>query len=121
MFDFIVAGLRSTLNPFGSEISRNADSNFPSGRCISFAQPQIASAQVEYNYLYFEPGTTSLRAPDGSRQVEGRMVVDLPNSNIWGFPTLSGSPYPIEATKTEPTISEPFYLGKFDLAKIRGR
>ena len=86
-----------------------------------FAQPQVASAQAEYNYLYFEPGTTSLRAPDGSRQVEGRMVVDLRNGNVWGFPTLSASPYPIDATKTEPTVSEPFYLGKFDLAKIRAR
>src|SRR5215470_17420497 len=84
-----------------------------------FAEPRVASAQAEYNYLYFEPGTTSLRAPDGSRQVEGRMVVDMRNGNVWGFPTLSASPYPLDGTKTEPTVSEPFYLGKFDLGKIR--
>ncbi len=86
-----------------------------------FAQPVTASAQAEYSYLYFEPGTTTLRAPDASRQVEGKVVVDLRNGNIWGFPTLSGSPYPVDATHTAPPVSEPFYLGKFDFSKIRAR
>jgi len=85
------------------------------------AKPEVASAQAAYEYLYFEPGTMSLRAPDGSRQVEGKMAIDLRNGNIWGFPTLSSSPYPIDATHNEPPVSAPFYLGRFDLSKLRSR
>jgi hypothetical protein len=34
--------------------------------------------------------------PDGSQQVEGEIVIDMTNGDVWGFPTLSGLglPYP---------------------------
>jgi hypothetical protein len=66
--------------------------------------------------VHIEPGTYMLRAPDGSRQVQGRVVVDLRNGSVWGFPTLADSPYPVDMTKPQPPVSEPFYLGRFHFA-----
>ena len=66
--------------------------------------------------LYIEPGTTTLRAPDSSRQVMGKVVVDLRNGKVWGFPTLGSQPYPMDITKTEPPVSRPIYLGQYDFA-----
>ena len=63
--------------------------------------------------VYVEPGTAMLRAPDGSRQVLGKVVVDLRNGNVWGFPTLTQAPYPIDSAQTKPPKSQPMYLGKF--------
>ncbi len=60
-----------------------------------------------------------LRKPNGTGQVEGKVFIDLRTGDIWGFPTLSGAPYPVDATKNEPTVSEPMYLGKFDLSKMK--
>jgi hypothetical protein len=58
-----------------------------------------------------------LRAPDNGRQVLGKVVVDLRNGNIWGFPTLTQEPYSIDATgKYQSTYITPFLLGKFDFA-----
>ena len=54
-----------------------------------------------------------LRAPDGSKQVYGKVVVDLRNGKIWGFPTLSSDPYPSYAMDSKPQTSQPFLLGKF--------
>ncbi len=66
--------------------------------------------------LYIEPGTSTLRSPDGSRQVIGKVVVDLRNGKVWGFPTLGSQPYPLDITKTEPPVSHPIYLGQYDFA-----
>jgi hypothetical protein len=35
---------------------------------------------------------------DGSQQVEGKIVIDMRNGDVWGFPTQSGPglPYPVE-------------------------
>src|ERR1051326_2229121 len=82
-------------------------------------QPQAVRAESNYSYLYIEPGHTLLRKPDGMTQVEGKVVIDQRNGDIWGFPTLSGSPYPVDTTKDKPPISEPMYLGKFDFAAIK--
>jgi len=68
--------------------------------------------------LYIEPGTYMLRAPDGSQQVMGKVVVDLRNGKIWGFPTLSQDPYPAAGANTTPQTSHPFLLGKFALADM---
>ena len=59
-----------------------------------------------------------LRAPDGSRQVLGKVVVDLRNGNIWGFPTLTQDPYPSAGADTKAPISHPFLLGKFALSDM---
>jgi hypothetical protein len=80
--------------------------------------PAVASAQSNYGYLYIEPGTTTLRAPDGSSQLQGKVVIDLRNGNIWGFPTLSSAPYPVDTMRPEPPVSSPMYLGKFDFSKM---
>ena len=66
--------------------------------------------------VYIEPGTTMLRTPDSSQQVLGKVIVDLRNGKVWGFPTLGSQPYPMDATKSVPPVSHPIYLGQYDLA-----
>ena len=59
--------------------------------------PRPAEAQSGTPYpLYIEPGSEMLRAPDGSKQVYGKVMVDLSTGKIWGFPTQS-HPSPIPA------------------------
>jgi hypothetical protein len=68
---------------------------------------------------YVEPGVTTLRKPDGTQQVQGKVIIDLRTGDIYGFPTLSGAPYPVDTTKPEAPVSQPMYLGRFDLSKMR--
>jgi hypothetical protein len=70
--------------------------------------------------FYIEPGSTMLRSPDASQQVQGKVVIDMRNGNVWGFPTLSSSPYPVDTTSTQPPTSHPLYLGKFDFQRAMG-
>jgi hypothetical protein len=80
------------------------------------AEPQPAQAQVSAAYpYYFEPGTQMLRAPDGSKSVLGRVVVDMRTGRVWGFPTGGSDTYPFNATDTKPITSHPFFLGRFAL------
>ncbi len=79
------------------------------------AQKALADSPQRFD-LYIEPGTTTLRTPDGSRQVMGKVVVDLRNGKVWGLPTLGPQPYPMDITKTEPPVSHPIYLGQYDFA-----
>jgi hypothetical protein len=81
-------------------------------------RPYIAPALVQAGSatpypFYIEPGTQMLRAPDGSKQVYGRVVVDLSNGNVWGFPTFTADTYPVNATGTAVPTSHPFLLAKF--------
>ena len=76
--------------------------------------PAVIAQSVEAQALYVEPGTVMLRAPDGSRNVLGKVVIDLRNGNVWGFPTLQQGPYPA-ATNSALSTSHPFLLGKFAL------
>lgn len=76
--------------------------------------PRTAEAQVSSAYpLYFEPGTQMLRAPDGSKQVLGRVVVDMRTGDVWGFPTGTADTYPTNPQDTKPAVSHPFRLGRF--------
>lgn len=77
--------------------------------------PTVVHAQSGEGYpFYVEPGVSMLRAPDGSRQVYGKVVVDLRNGKIWGFPTLTAdSPYPVDQVNSAPPTSHPFLLGKY--------
>lgn len=84
-----------------------------------FTHPHTAFAATDYSYLFVEPRTTTLRKPDGLQQVEGKVVIDMRNGDVWGFPTMSTTPYPVDTSKSEPPVSEPMYLGKFDFAAIR--
>jgi hypothetical protein len=79
-----------------------------------YIAPTPVQAQSATPYpFYIEPGTQMLRAPDGSKQVYGRMVVDLRNGNVWGFPTFVADTYPINSAGTTPPTSHPFLLAKF--------
>ena len=82
------------------------------------AAPSAVAAQSSSSYLYVEPGTTTLRNPDGSQQIEGKVVIDMRNGNVWGFPTMSSAPYPVDTLHPQPPVSAPVYLGKFDFSKI---
>jgi hypothetical protein len=79
-----------------------------------YVAPDAALAQPSSPYpLYIEPGTKMLRAPDGSRQIYGRVVVDMRTGKIWGFPTFTSDTYPVDAMDTKPKTSHPFVLGQF--------
>jgi hypothetical protein len=79
--------------------------------------PQTAHADSSGVYpFYIEPGVVMLRSPDGTSQVYGRMMVDLRNGKVWGFPTLSTSPFPIDVGSTKPPVSHAFLLGTFDFS-----
>ena len=79
-----------------------------------YIAPHAVKAQSPSPYpFYFEPGTQMLRAPDGTKQVYGRVMVDMRNGRVWGFPTYTPDTYPSNQVDTKPQISHPFYLGRF--------
>jgi hypothetical protein len=82
------------------------------------AKPAGVYAQAQTPNLYVEPRTVMLRKPDGTAQVQGKVFIDLRTGDAWGFPTLSDAPYPVDMTKSQPPVSEPMYLGKFDLSNM---
>jgi hypothetical protein len=88
----------------------------PVGRLFQ-TTPAFAQSSSD-DAVYIEPGVRMLRAPDGSRQVLGKVVVDLHNGNVWGFPTTVDQPYPVDITSQPPPTSKPFLLGKYDLAAM---
>ena len=76
--------------------------------------PAPVQAQATEAYPFFlEPGYTTLRKPDGTAQVYGKVAVDMRNGDIWGFPTTVQGPYPVDNAKSVPPKSHPMYLGKF--------
>jgi hypothetical protein len=82
------------------------------------ARPYIEPARVEAqsgsaHAFYIEPGVQMLVNPNGSGQVYGKVVVDLRNGKIWGFPTGSLNPYPSYPMDNKPAVSRPFALGRF--------
>jgi hypothetical protein len=80
----------------------------------AYLDPAPAEAQTTLAHpFYIEPGVQMLRAPDGSGQVYGKVVVDLRNGKIWGFRTGSTDPYPSHPMNSKPPVSRPFALGKF--------
>ncbi len=78
-----------------------------------YLRPEAARADSEPYPFYIEPGTQMLRAPDGSQQVLGRVVIDMRNGKVWGFPTTSTDVYPINPMNSKPQVSHPFALGRF--------
>ena len=77
--------------------------------------PEVVRAQDSPRMcgLQFEPLTTTIRAPGADRQVIGKIAYDTCNGRIWGFPTLSSAPYPVDSTNPNPPTSHPIYLGRF--------
>ena len=82
------------------------------------APPAVEAESGDAHALYVEPGTYMLREPNGNQQVLGKVVIDLRNGNVWGFPTLSREPYPATGAQTTPQTSHPFPLGKFSLTEL---
>jgi hypothetical protein len=78
-----------------------------------YIAPGAAHAQSTAYPVYIEPGVQMLKKSDGSKQVYGRMVVDLRTGKIWGFPTMTTDPYPFNALSSKPETSRPFELGRF--------
>jgi len=79
-----------------------------------YIEPSPVGAQsTSAHAFYIEPGVQMLVNPDGSGQVYGKVVIDLRNGKIWGFPTGSLNPYPSYPMKNKPAISRPFVLGRF--------
>jgi hypothetical protein len=89
----------------------------------SFVYPPPAHAQpaVAGYGVYIEPGVRMLRAPDGSKQLLGKVFIDLNNGNVWGYPTFTEQPYPVDVMATTPPTSRPFLLGRFDLSAMTAR
>lgn len=85
-----------------------------------FSLPEVSHAQSSPNsgQLYIEPGVTMLRSPGGNRQVLGKVLIDLSTGKVWGLPTTTDQPYPVDFTKQGPPTSKPFLLGKFDLSVL---
>jgi hypothetical protein len=83
-----------------------------------FFDPPCAFAGLSASDLYIEPGVHKLRAPDGSKELLGKVVVDLRTGKIWGFPTYNNAPYPISVTNSQPPVSTPYQLATFDLASM---
>jgi hypothetical protein len=75
--------------------------------------PPLAQAQEMVYPFYIEPGSELLRAPDGSKQVYGKVVIDMRTGKIWGFPTNAPQSYPSSALQSKPPVSRPFELGRF--------
>lgn len=82
-------------------------------------EPEPARAATADPAIWIEPGTTNLRAPDSSRNVIGKVIVDLNNGNVWGFPTLTNAPYPMDTTSTSPPVSHPIFLGRYQFDRMR--
>jgi hypothetical protein len=79
-----------------------------------YMEPDSAHAQSGAAYpVYIEPGVQMLKSADGSKQLYGRVVVDLRTGKIWGFPTMTTDPYPFNALNSKPQTSHPFALGRF--------
>lgn len=68
--------------------------------------------------VYIEPGVQMLRTPSGTDQVLGKVVVDLRNGKVWGFPTTTQSDYPIDIGSRKPPVSHPIFLGTFDFSDM---
>lgn len=83
--------------------------------------PTVSAQSLEPSPFFVEPGTTMLRAPDGSRQVLGKVVIDMRNGNVWGFPTLGREPYPAPGPTSNLAVSHPFLLGKFALSDMENQ
>ncbi|MDQ1453022.1 MAG: hypothetical protein QOK38_2888 [Acidobacteriaceae bacterium] len=79
-----------------------------------YMAPASAQAQSGAAYpVYIEPGVQMLKSSNGSKQLYGRVVVDLRTGKIWGFPTMTTDPYPFNALNSKPQTSHAFELGRF--------
>ena len=85
-----------------------------------YVAPPVVKAESVGTYypLYIEPGPVSLPGRDALGNVLGRVVVDLRNGNVWGFPELSSGPSPANAFNPTVATSHPFLLGRWALTDM---
>jgi hypothetical protein len=76
-------------------------------------EPAAVRADSDAFPFYIEPGFQMLRYPDGSGQVYGKVMIDLRNGKVWGFPNGTQAVYPIDTTTATPPTSLPIYLGRY--------
>jgi hypothetical protein len=85
-------------------------------------RPVQVQAQMEpATTFYVEPGTSPIRNLSGGVPGDGKVVINMSTGDVWGFPTMSGAPYPIDGlnlNRTTPVV-KPVYLGKFDFSAMR--
>jgi hypothetical protein len=77
-------------------------------------------ADSDQPHFYIEPGITNLRKTDGSSLGDGKVVIDLRNGDVWGFPTVQfGALYPVDISTNKPPTATPTYLGRFDFSAMK--
>ena len=54
------------------------------------------------------PARTGLSAAEA----QGKLVIDLSNGDVWGFPIVF-------TTSNKPPVSKPTYLGKYDFSAMK--
>jgi hypothetical protein len=86
-----------------------------------FHLDRVRADSAEIHPFFVEPGYTTIRKPDGSAQVYGKIMIDMRTGDVWGFPTLVQAPYPVSpnAANTKGAKSEPIYLGQFALDEAK--
>jgi len=85
-----------------------------------YCAPSPVHAQQPNDALYIEPGTYLMRSPDNTQQSYGKVVIDLRNGQIWGFPTYyAGQPFPTDPVTNKATTAHPYQLGRFALEDIK--
>lgn len=79
--------------------------------------PDPVFAQSPDSDYFFEPGTFLVRAANDNKNISvyAKVVVDLRNGRVWGFPTYTPLPFPSDPLYNKPQISHPFELGRFAL------
>ncbi len=74
--------------------------------------PRPAEAQSTIYPLYIEPGSELLRAPDGSSQVYGKVVVDMRIGQNLGFPDTCTAVLPQQWIAEQAANFAPLRTGK---------
>jgi hypothetical protein len=82
-------------------------------------RPMPVQAQADSSRFYVEPGNTLVRKPGGDVRVQGKMIVDLQNGEIWGFLTTQDLPYPVDFINNAPPVSTAVFLGRFDFSSMK--
>lgn len=89
---------------------------------LVFRPATVRADDWDTSHLYIEPGTSPIRNLNGGVPGDGKVVINMSNGEVWGFPTHgAGAPYPIDslALNGRPPVSKPVFLGKFDFSSIR--
>ena len=83
-----------------------------------YVAPPVVKAESLGTYfpLHIEPGNVNLTSPDGKYSGVGKLVIDLRNGNIWGFPALGTVPRSL--SDFTPITSHPYLVGKWALTDM---